>query len=319
VAEFLVGTFVLGACLTALAAPVPSAGTNSPVLTNPPPVTARDFYNVGTRHFAVGNLTEAEASLERALTRQEEYVQPRALYNLGEVRFAQGQQKLKKEPSAKSASTQARMVADASNRAIQSAETALAGNDLHEMVAAYLNGRGMRRDLRAATEAVRRAMTTYAETLIKWRRADGDFNSAAELNPNDTNAVANAQIVEKEIAKLIDSLRDMQQASMSSQGKMSQLNELLQQLKGRIPKEMMPPGAAGDQEPDDGSGEDEIRPEMLRGKEEGPSKEGHEMELMLSSEEAERLLEAARLDGNKRLQYNEGERGEPKIRSGKTW
>ena len=78
------------------------------------------------------------------------------------------------------------------------------------MVAAYLEGRGARRELRDAEKAVQAAMETYGKTLQKWQRAADDFKSAAELNPADTNAARNAEIVERGIAKLVDSLRKMQ-------------------------------------------------------------------------------------------------------------
>ena len=64
---------------------------------------------------------------------------------------------------------------------------------------------------------MRAAMETYGNTLLKWRRAADDFKGAAELNPGDTNAAHNAEIVERGIARLVDSLRQMQ-AMMGADG-----------------------------------------------------------------------------------------------------
>jgi hypothetical protein len=114
------------------------------------------------------------------------------------------------------------------------------------------------------------------------------------------------------IAKLVDSLREMQQClnGMSDKGK--QLGEAMKQLKGRIPAPNMPPGAAGDDE------EDEDQPLGPKpGQEEGPSKEGKEMTL--SPEQAGWLLEAYKLDSERRLPMGQGSRAEPKDRSRPTW
>src|ERR1044071_932128 len=123
--------------------------------------------------------------------------------------------------------------------AIQSAEAALAGNDVQQMVAAYQRGKGARKELRAAYDAVYRALEAHRGTLEKWRRALGDFRSAAELNPSDTNAIHNAELVERSIAKLIDSVREQQKIGLKCAGNCSQLGDLLSQLKGKIPKDQM--------------------------------------------------------------------------------
>src|SRR5438045_8890048 len=64
------------------------------------PSTPREFYNAGTQQLRQGNLREAEALLESALSSQQERFVPPALYNLGHVRFDQGADELKKSPAA---------------------------------------------------------------------------------------------------------------------------------------------------------------------------------------------------------------------------
>ena len=149
------------------------------------------------------------------------------------------------------------------------------------------------------------------KTLLKWRRSLGDFQSAAELNPADTNATRNAEFVERGIAKLVDSLREMQQMAKPMAGEQSKLNELLQQLKGKIPAPNMPPGAAGE----DG---DEETPEALSGLKENQTEGGKEMEMPLSPDEAARLLDGVQTDG-RLLPMGQGEEGKPKDRKGRTW
>jgi len=290
--------------------------TNAEAVFLPPPAvsdTARDFYNAGTRQFRAGKLNEAETMLQSALAKQDERTQPVALYNLGHVRFAQGLEELKKAASPKAAKGRGGPALGDAVAAIQQAESALAGNDIRQMVEAYMDGRGARKELRAATEVVRRAMEAHGKTLLKWRRSLGDFKSAAELNPEDPNATRNAEIVAQAIARLVDSMRELQQMAMPMAGAQSKLGEVLQKLKGRIPAPNMPPGAPGE------DGDEEMPMESLRGqKEQGQSEGGKEMELPLSPDEAARLLDGVQPDG-KLLPMGQGEQGKPRDRKGKTW
>ncbi len=75
------------------------------------------------------------------------------------------------------------------------------------MVAAYMRGRGARKELKAATEAVQRALKVHGAVLARWERSSGDFKSALELNNTDADARQNAEVVDRCIAKLVDSLR----------------------------------------------------------------------------------------------------------------
>lgn len=277
-----------------------------------PPETSRGLYNAGTAKLAEGKLDEAERLLQSSLARQDERIQPHALYNLGYTRFAQGKAELKKELSSNAAAVRSRALDRAADGAIQQAETALEGTDLRKLVAAYLNGRGVRRELAAATKAVQQALEAHGETLRKWRRSVGDFKSAEELDPADTNALRNAEVVEQAIARLVDSMQRMQQMAMDASAKSFRLNELMKQLRGRIPKDMMPPGAPGDEEMD-------ALMEAMRGLKEAPSQTGDEMELRLSPEEAGQLLDGIRLNGNRPLPTDQFQSGQPHDRSGRTW
>ena len=115
------------------------------------------------------------------------------------------------------------------------------------------------------------------------------------------------------MAKLIDSLRQLQQAAGAMGQKNPDLGKKLKQLKGKIPAPDMPPGASGDDE------EDEDTPKGPEpGDKENASKQGSEM-MSLSQEMAGWLLDSFKLDTERRLPMGGLETGEPKDRSRPTW
>jgi tetratricopeptide (TPR) repeat protein len=276
------------------------------------PATPREFYNAGTQQLGAGKLREAEAFLESTLASQQERLQAPALYNLGHVRFAQGVEVLKQSPPAKPTIARGRAAAQQAHEAIRQADEALRGNDLQKLVAAYLHGRGARKELKAATEAVRRALTVHGAALARWQRASGDFKSVMELQRTDADSQHNAEVVDRCIAKLVDSLREMQECANGMCDQRGELGEKLKQLKGRIPGQDMPPGAAGDDDEDEDS---PLGPQP--GQEEGPSREGKE--ITLSQEQAGWVLDGFKLDSERRLPMGQGEVAQPKDRNRRTW
>ncbi|MGO8676549.1 MAG: hypothetical protein ACLQVX_11840 [Limisphaerales bacterium] len=277
-----------------------------------PPATPRQFYNAGTRKLLEGKLKEAEPLLESALAGQRDSLQPTALYNLGHVRFGQGVEELKKAPLAGAALAAGQAVSRQTDQAIGSAAEALAGDDVQSMVRAYLRGRGTRKDLKAAIAVVRRALESHGATLNKWQRAAGDFRSALELNPTETDARHNAEVVDRCIAKLVDTLRELQQLANAMADQMRDLAQKMKQLKGRIPAQNMPPGAAGD---DDEEEDQQTGPQ--EGQKERPGREGDE--LTLSPEQAAWLLDGFRLDVQRRLPMGQNQQAEPRNPNRPTW
>jgi len=298
-----------------------ATNTVAPVKPEPAPETPRDYFNAGTRQLQLGKLREAEAQLQAVLLKQDESMQPATLYNLGHVRAKQGEEELKKAADSKQTASRARQAAAQARAASDSAESALASNDVNQMVAAYQRGRGARKDLKSATKAVRAAMEVMGNTLLKWQRAAGDFQSAAELNPADKNAALNADIMNRRIAWLIDQIRDMQQAMAAAAQAKQDLGEKMKALKGKIPAPDAPPGGKGEGEEDD-DGEDDPgdtdkpggpMPEHV----EGGGKTGEEMKM--SSEAAEQMLNGMRRDGDKRMPMGQGEEGKPRDPKRPTW
>jgi hypothetical protein len=220
---------------------------------------------------------------------------------------------LKKGPAAAPTAARGRAAAARADEASRAADEALAGDDVQKMVAAYLRGRGVRKEMKAATKVVQRALETHGTALNKWQRSSGDFKSDFELNRPDADARQNAETVDRCIARLIDTLRELQQTAMSMGEKNNQLGERLKQLKGRIPAPDMPPGGAGDDE------DDEDQPNGPQpGQKEGPTKEGDEI-YTLTPEQAAWLLEGFKLDSERRLPMGQKDSAEPKERSGRTW
>lgn len=323
-AMFFVLSSFFGNLVTVAAKPVFMDFTNAPasasaIVTEPEPRSTREIFNLGTRKLRAGQLAEAETRFQQVLQAQEEKLQPAALYNLGHTRFEQGALELKKSSDPAQVAARGRAAAQTADRAADRARDAALGNDLPEMLAAYVNGRGARRELKAATEAVKRALELHGAALRKWQRSAADFRSAAELNPKDTNALRNAQLVEGEIAKLVDSIREMQQAQQAMAQSRQGLQEMMRQLGGRIPESMMPPGARGeDEEDEEGENGDEEPPEQTPGLQQGKGREGDEMKL--TPEEAGWILDSLKGDSDRRLPMGQGDTSEPRNKDRtRTW
>jgi len=299
---------ILGALIfcstTALAATNSAAAI---VAKLPPPRSARDFYNAGTRHLEKQKLAEAEGMLKAALAKQDERIQPMALYNLGHVRFQQGGVELKKSEDEPQIQRRIQSAEQMATEATAGAQSALESNDTDKMVDAYLRGRGARREIKAAREAVKQALEAYTKTLEKWRRAAADFRSTLELAPDDQSAKENLERVERAIAELIDRARRLMQMMMANApGPKPKFDEMMKQLKGRIPEDKMPPGAPGDEEEDGGFSLEEMKNQM-----ESPGRQGDEQDTPLTQDEASRLLDGLRLDGNRRLPMAPDPTGKP--------
>ena len=276
------------------------------------------LYNDGTKHLHNGKLQEAEACLQGAVASQNERVQGPALYNLGEVRFRQGIIDLKKGPNQPAVNARSKQASDNASSALQAVDQALAGDDVDAMVQAYLRGRGARKDLKGAMEAVRFAMETYGGVLTKWRRASGDFKSDFELAPLDIDAKTNSDLVDRNIAQLVDMQQMMMMMMQGMTQQRTELGKKLSELKKKMPKNKGDEMKGGGKDDDDDDDDDGKKPkEPKDGMEEPAPKNGKEM--MLTSEEASRLLDMLKLDGNRKLPYGTNEMVQPKDRKGRDW
>src|SRR5512139_2408477 len=107
----------------------PGQGRAAPATEENGPRTVRQAYNEGTEKFRQGKLREAEMALQSAVGSNEEAVQTVALYNLGHVRFRQGEDALKDCADAQATSARGQQANDAGVEAIKKADGALAGYD----------------------------------------------------------------------------------------------------------------------------------------------------------------------------------------------
>jgi hypothetical protein len=279
------------------------------------PATARELYNDGTQKFQQGKLPDAEAALQSAVASQDEKVQVPALYNLGHVRFQQGVKQLKDGPNAKATQSTGQRTSQDTTGALQDANEALAGSDLQAIVAAYLHGRGTRKELKAAIEAVKKAMESNAAVLTKWERSSGDFKSADELRPPDRDAQANAEVVDRCIAKLVDIQQMMAQMMAGLCKQRDELKGAMKKLKEKMPGDPGKMFKGG--EDDDDEDEDKPPPEPKAGEREGPNKNGAEREMTM--DEAEELLGMLRLDANHKLPVGVTDTAVPKDRKHRDW
>lgn len=280
----------------------------------PSPTNPREFFNAGTQKVQEGKWRDAEPLLQTAVASQQAGLQPSALYNLGHTRFALGAEELKKSPDGKQTAARARAAGSAAAAATQTVNEALAGDDLPKMLEAYQRGRGARREIKAATQAIRRALEVHGNVLTKWQRAAGDFKSAVELKPDYADAQHNADVVDRHIAKLVDSLREMQSAQNGLGQKAAELGAAMKALRGKMPGPSPgpTPGPGGDED------EDEDAPFGPQpGMQEGLGREGKE--IPISPEQAGQLLDGFKLGGNARLPLTPGNENPPKDRKGKNW
>jgi tetratricopeptide (TPR) repeat protein len=276
--------------------------------------TPRQLYNDGTAQLRKGKLREAEALLQGAVASQDQKTQPPALYNLGHVRFLQGKEVLKDAPDAGAVRTRSENAMGNGDAAIKSIDEAMAGNDVRNMVNAYMRGRGARRDLKGAMEAIQRAMEIYGGVLAKWQRALGDFRSAHELHPSDNDAQTNADVVDRSIARLVDTKRLVMANADGMEQKRQELGRKMKALKKMMPGGMgMKMPGAGDDDEDEDSPPKQPQPGQ---QEEGGSKNGQEIQL--TPEEAQRLLGMLQLDNGRKL-FIGTEPGKPQDRKGRDW
>src|SRR5580698_6575092 len=137
----MVLAFMLASSFRALA-----GGETNVIVPDPAPATARDFYNAGTKLLVAKKFADAEKMFQSALAAQDERVQPAALYNVAQARFYGGLERLKKGPDQQKAVDQGNTALTEGERAIHQSESALAANNINDMINAYIEGRGARHD-----------------------------------------------------------------------------------------------------------------------------------------------------------------------------
>jgi tetratricopeptide (TPR) repeat protein len=274
----------------------------------------RNNFNAAAAKLREGKLRETESLLEGVLASQDESLRPSALYNLGHARFAMGIEELKKSEQGRPTAARGSAAAMEAEAAASDGRDALRGNDFPRLLGSYMLGRGALKDLRGSIKTVMRALQFHAAALNRWERASSDWKSAYELDPRNQDARHNAEVADQHIARLIDSIRELQKSLLAMQAARDQLKDAMRQIRGRIPEPNMPPGAPGDEEEDDDEGAPHLPPP---GQSEAPSQEGEERPM--TPEEAGWILEGFKSGEERRLPMGQEKETQPKDRNRRTW
>ena len=274
------------------------------------PKGARELYDAGTARLREGRFQEAQDLLRAAAASNDKVVVPSAVFNLAHARYDAGDQELQRmlnRSQLRDIPGRARFDAQA---AAQSAQAALAHDDVEALVQAYRRGAGACKELYAATRAVKESLAQFGRILSTWERASADFRSVNELQPADTDASFNAAIVDRRIAELVDIIKRQQQMLMSCSQADGEVKDGMKQIKKRLPKDkadqLGEPGNEDDQQPDEQgiTGYQTVR---------GPEREP------ISQEEAAQLLRGIQLDSQRTLPVSDAKGPKPAKRKGGDW
>ena len=199
---------------------------------------ARELYNEGVTRLAKGELRDAEMVLRKAAGADAEIVQPLALYNLGHVRFRQGEETMKGEGNRQQLIDSSAAAVNVAEEAIRSGARALEGDALQEIISAYMNARSAQKELRFSRDETSRTLGLIGSALERWRRSVGDFHSALELDAANADAKANAEFVERKIEELLKFKKQVEQQSEQVGEEREKVKDIKKKLRGKIPKEM---------------------------------------------------------------------------------
>ena len=229
----------------------------APVLASQP--GARELYNEGVSRLGKGELRDAEMALRKAAGADVETVQPLALYNLGHVRFRQGEETLKGEGNRQQLLDSSAAAVAVAEEAIRSGGKALESDAVQEIIAAYMEARAARKELRFSRDETSRTMGLIGSALERWRRSVGDFHSALELDAANADAKINAAVVERKIEELLKFKKQMEEKSEQVAEEREKIKEMMKKMRGKIPKEMQ---RESDEEEDDDDEEEKKEPQV---------------------------------------------------------
>ena len=218
---------------------------------------ARELYNEGVSRLGKGELRDAEMALRKAAGADVEAVQPLALYNLGYVRFLQGEETLKGEGNRQQLLDSSAAACTVAEEAIRNGSRALESEELQAIISAYMDARAARKDLRFSRDETSRTMGLIGSTLERWRRSVGDFHSAVELDASNGDAKTNAEVVERKIAELLQFKKELEEKSEQVAEEREKVKEMMKKMRGKIPKEMQ---RESDEEEDDEDDEKKDEP-----------------------------------------------------------
>lgn len=200
--------------------------------------TARELYNEGLDKMRLKDFREAERSFIDAARSNNDAVQPVATYNLGHVRFLQGEETLAGQGNRQQLLSSNEAVSAVAEEVLRSGNKALKeSEEVQELIAAYNEARATRKSLRASGKETTRAFDLLGSALGRWRKSVDNFRSAHELDPANSDASFNAGVVEMHIAEQLKFQKQLQENGDGMTQKRKELTELMKKLRGKIPKE----------------------------------------------------------------------------------
>ena len=278
-------------------------------------LSVREAYNQGVQALGKGYLRESESWLLRAVASQKDAFQPPALYNLGHVRFQQGQELLKGESPRESVVERSVMAGEDGADSIARANGALKSENLSAIIDAYLTGRATRKEMRLANEDVQRALDLYGSVLFRWRRSVGDFRSSDEMRASE-DAQFNAKVVARHIEELLKQAKKLEQEKQELASLRAELKKKMAELRKKIPNGMVQPGQGEPDEEDEDEPQQQPKPDS--GFQDLAGKEGDQRGI--TPEIAQQILEALGLNGDRKLPLGGDEQQPPpRNKKGKDW
>ena len=284
-----------------------AAGAGNPPARPPEP---RALFNLGTSNLMAGRWREAETTLDAAIDSNDPFVQPLALYNRGQVLFRAGRDTLKGVPLSADLEARGEHGIQSADTALKAVNAALAGDDYQAAISAFRSATATITSLKKILDAVKGSSDTCAGVLLRWQRADDDFQSALELRAGYANARTNATVMELQLADLTGEqwrIREVQEAVTTAR---DELQKQLDALKRRLPPE--------DTKGRQGDNDDTKDPSQSSKPEDHDTKGDSGKEMVLTPAEAMRLLSSLHLDLSR--QYSAGNLpDDAKKNAGRNW
>jgi Ca-activated chloride channel family protein len=255
-----------------------------------PSGSARTLFNLGTSRLLAGQWREAENVLNAAVNANDPSIQPLALYNLGHVRFHAGQEMLKNVPHSDDLEAQGDQAIQAAGPVVKAADTALAGGDLRAAASAYRSVNSSLRSLKKLLDTIQGAVDSDGAALQRWQRAADDFRGAAELRAGYGRAETNAGFMDQHVADLTGERWRLQEIQTAVESQRAELQKRFDAL-----KRMLPPEATRNEQ---GENSDAKSPDEKSPTQEQPNPGEQGKEMVLTPEEAMRLLSSLKLDAS---------------------
>jgi len=133
------------------------------------------------------------------------------------------------------------------------------------------------------------------------------------LRAADRDAAFNAEVVQRHIDELLKNLKELEQQKQQLGQSRADLKKKLKELRDKIPKGMLRPGEGEEDEEE----EEEEQPKPESGWRDQAGREGDQRGI--TPEMAQQILEALRLNGDRKLPLGGDEKARPRDRKGKDW